>query len=77
VIAWRDGPSSSTADVRVRGLCLARLHARRDAWRVQLLDGELAGVAGSLGHAKVEALRALAEAVQGLPSDLRAALVRL
>ena len=77
MITWRSLPGfAATADIRVRGLCIARLHARRDAWRVQLLDGELTGPAGSLGDAKQEALRAFAEAVQDLPSDLRAALVR-
>lgn len=74
VIAWHDGPSSSVAYVRVRALCIARLHARRDGWRVELLDGELAGTAGSLGHAKRDALQALCDAVQHLPTDLRSAL---
>ncbi len=76
MIAWRDVAGGAKADVRVRGLCLARMHARRDAWRVQLLDGELAGPAGSLGQAKRAALEAFAAAVETLPTDLQLALSR-
>lgn len=76
MITWRSAPGGATADVRLRGLCLARLHARKNAWRVQLLDGEIAGPAGSLGHAKRAALDAIAEALPELEIAVRTALAR-
>lgn len=76
MITWRSVPGGATADVIVRGRTIARLHARRDAWRVEMLAGDLVGPAGSLGAAKRCALDTMAELLGELAGDLRAEINR-
>jgi hypothetical protein len=65
---------SYSAAVRLDGICLARLHARADAWQIESLDGIKAGSAGSVGHARRAALQALADILPRLEVRVQQAL---
>jgi hypothetical protein len=75
MIAWRNITAiHATADIRICGCAVARLHARPDRWTVELLDGTVNGAAGSLGHAKRAALEELAKLLPDIELAIQAAL---
>jgi len=76
MITWQQTSiaGSYSAAVRLDGICLARLHARAEAWQVEGLDGIKAGPAGSVGHARRAALQALADILPRLEVQVQQAL---
>jgi len=76
MITWQQTSiaGSYSAAVRLDGICLARLHARADAWQIESLDGIKAGPAGSVGHARRAGLQALADILRRLEMQVQAAL---
>jgi hypothetical protein len=75
VITWRDVTANHcTADVRLRGMAVARLHARPERWSIELLDGCIDGPSGSLGQSRRAALQAMAQLLPELDLALQAAL---
>jgi hypothetical protein len=76
MITWQQTSiaGSYSAAVRLDGICIARLHARADAWQVEGLDGIKAGPAASVGHARRAALQALADILPRLDVQVQQAL---
>lgn len=79
MITWQQTSiaGSYSAAVRLDGICIARLHARADAWQVEGLDGIKAGPAASVGHARraaLQALQALADILPRLEVQVQQAL---
>lgn len=75
MITWRDVTGNHcTADVRLGATAVARLHAYPMHWRIEFIEGFLAGPAGSVGHAKRAALEALGEWLGKAAFDVEVAL---
>lgn len=75
MLTWRGvTPTHTTADIRLRGMAIARLHARPDRWSIELLDGCIEGSSGSLGQARRAALEGMAQLLPDLDLALQAAL---
>ncbi len=71
---WQPTTGGYTAALRVDGICIARLHARADAWQIEHLDGMATGTAGSVGHAKRAALQKLAAVLPRFQFEVDVAL---
>jgi hypothetical protein len=75
MITWRDtGMKSYCADLRFRGMTIARLEAYPHQWVINLLDGTMVGRAESLGHAKRGCLEELAKLLPDLEHEVQVAL---
>lgn len=75
MITWRDAPTESAADVRLRGMAVARLRVKPKRWEIQLMDGTIEGPAGSIGQGKRACLQALAAALDDLQVVVRASIL--
>lgn len=75
MITWRDVTGHHcTADVRLGAAAVARLQAYPNHWRIEFIDGFLAGPANSISQAKRAALEALADALPQIALQVQIAL---